>query len=84
MPAVHCESKIRRKLGIAVPAREKYQRMAKRCLRAAERLRDPAERAKLLEVAGAYMALARYVAERHDHGTAHRSAVHNPDRRADS
>ena len=56
-----------------MPAREKYQRLAKSCLRAAERLHDPAERKKLLEVAGAYMALARHVADRQDHGTAHRS-----------
>ena len=67
-----------------MPPREKYQRMAKSCLRTAERLRDPAERKKLLEVAGGYMALARHVAERHDHGTAHRSAVHDRDRHADA
>ena len=70
--------------GVAVPARETYQRMAKRCLRAAELLRDPAERKKLLEMAGGYMALARHVGERHDHGTAHRSAAHDPQRHADS
>ena len=57
-----------------MPAREKYQRMANRCLQTAERLRDPGERRKLLEVAGGYMALARHVAERHHYGTAHRSA----------
>jgi hypothetical protein len=67
-----------------MPAREKYQRMAKRCLRMAERLRDPAERSKLLEVAGGYMALARHVAERYDHGTAHRNVEHDPDRHADA
>ena len=67
-----------------MPAREKYQRMAKRCLRAAERLRDPAERSKLMEVAGGYMALARHVAERHDHGTAHRSAEHDRERHPDA
>jgi hypothetical protein len=67
-----------------VPPREKYQRMAKSCLRTAERLRDPAERKKLLEVAGGYMALARHVAERYDHGTPHRSAAHDPDRHADA
>ena len=66
-----------------MPAREKYQRMAKRCLRAAERLRDSAERRKLLEVAGGYMALTRHVAERHDHGTAHRSADRHPARHPD-
>lgn len=67
-----------------MPAREKYQRMAKRCLRTAERLRDPAERKQLLGVAGAYMALARHVAERQHHGTAHRSAEHDPDRHHDA
>ena len=61
-----------------MPAREEYQRMANRCLSAAERLRDPAERKKLLEVAGGYMALARHVAERDNYGTAHRSAEHDP------
>jgi hypothetical protein len=66
-----------------VPARERYQRMAKRCLRAAERLRDPAERGKLLEVAGGYMALARHVADRHDHGTAHRDAERDRERHPD-
>jgi hypothetical protein len=81
---VHYEFKIRHKVGAAVPAREKYQRMAKRCLRAAEVLRDPAERKKLLEVAGAYMALARHVAERHDHGTAHRGPEHHPGRHHDA
>jgi glutamate/tyrosine decarboxylase-like PLP-dependent enzyme len=63
-----------------VPAREKYQRMAKRCVRAAERLHDPIERRRLLEVAGGYMALARHVAERHDHGTAHRGLERDSDR----
>jgi hypothetical protein len=67
-----------------MPAREKYQRMAKRCLNAAERVRDPAERRHLLEVAGGYMALARHVAERHHHGTAHRSAAHDPARHPDA
>ena len=64
-----------------MPTREKYQRMAKRCLRAAERLHDPAERLKLLQVVGGYMALARHVDDRHDHGTAHRSDEHHPERR---
>jgi hypothetical protein len=67
-----------------MPGRERYQRMAKRCLRAAELLRDPAERKKLLEVAGGYMALARHVAERYDHGTAHRSAEHDRERHHDA
>jgi glutamate/tyrosine decarboxylase-like PLP-dependent enzyme len=66
-----------------MPAREKYRRLARRCLRAAERLHDPVERSKLLEVAGGYMALARHVAERYDHGTAHRSAEYDSERRWD-
>jgi hypothetical protein len=67
-----------------MPGRERYQRMAKRCLRAAELLRDPAERKKLLEVAGGYMALARHVAERLDHGTAHRGAEYDRERHHDA
>jgi hypothetical protein len=66
-----------------VPAREKYQRMATRCLRTAEGLRDPGERGKLLEIAGGYMALARHVAERYHHGTAHRNAERDFERHAD-
>jgi hypothetical protein len=66
-----------------VPTREKYQRMAKRCLWTAERVADPGERRKLLEVAGGYMALARHVAERHHHGTAHRSGEYHPERHPD-
>ena len=54
--------------------------MAAGCLRMAERLRDPLERRKLLEVAGGYMALARHIAERQDYGTAHRATEHAPER----
>jgi len=36
-----------------------------------------------LEVAGGYMALARHVADRHHHGTAHRNAEHDPARHPD-
>ena len=63
-----------------MPGRERYQRLARRCLRAAERLRHPRERRHMLEVAGGYMALAKHVAERHDHGTAHRGGEHDPER----
>jgi hypothetical protein len=69
--------------GVTLPAREKYQRLANRCLRAAERLRDSGERRRLLEVAGGYMALARHVADRRDHGTAHRRVDHDPERHPD-
>jgi hypothetical protein len=50
--------------------------MAETCLGLADEIRDPGERKKLLEVAGGYMALARYVTERQDYGTAHRGADH--------
>jgi hypothetical protein len=50
----------------------KYHHKAIRCVRMAEQLRDPGERAKLLEIARAYLGLARHVAERQDRGTAHR------------
>jgi hypothetical protein len=49
----------------------KYHRKALHCVRTAERLHDPGERAKLLEIARAYIGLARHVAERQDYGTAH-------------
>jgi len=50
-----------------------YHRKALRCVRTAERLRDPGERAKLFEIARAYLGLARHVAERQDRGAAHRA-----------
>jgi hypothetical protein len=50
----------------AVTEDNKYHRDALRCVRTAERLHDPGERAKLFEIARAYMGLARHVAERHD------------------
>jgi hypothetical protein len=55
-------------------SRERYQRRAIDLLQATERLHDPAERKKLLEIALSYSALARYVAERREDGTAHRPA----------
>jgi hypothetical protein len=54
-----------------------YHRKALRCVRTAEGLRDPGERAKLLEIARAYLGLARHVAERHDHGT-HDAGAYDP------
>jgi hypothetical protein len=53
-----------------------YHRKALGCVRTAERLRDPGERAKLLEIARAYLALARHVAERDDHAITHRTRNH--------
>jgi hypothetical protein len=51
-----------------------YHRNAMHCVHTAERLRDPGERAKLFEIARAYLGLARRVAERRDHAAAHRAA----------
>jgi hypothetical protein len=48
-----------------------YHRKALHCVRTAERMRDAGERAKLFEIARAYLGLARHVAERQDRGTAH-------------
>jgi hypothetical protein len=63
-----------RPIGIAaVNEGNEYHRKALRCVHTAEHLRDPGERAKLLEIARAYLGLARHVAERHDYGTAHRA-----------
>jgi hypothetical protein len=56
----------------------KYHREALHCVRTAEHLRDPGERAKLLEIARAYLGLARHVAERQDYATAHRGGEHEP------
>jgi hypothetical protein len=53
----------------AVSEGDKYHRDAVRCVRTAEQMRDPGERAKLLEIARAYLGLARHVAERQDRGT---------------
>jgi hypothetical protein len=49
-----------------------YHRKALHCVRTAEHLHDPGERAKLLEIARAYLGLARHVAERHASASAHR------------
>jgi len=56
--------------------RNKYHRRALHCVHTAEHLRDPGERAKLFEIARAYLGLARHVAERR--ATAHRHSEHDP------
>jgi hypothetical protein len=56
----------------------KYHRQALHCVRTAEHLRDPGERAKLLEIARAYLGLARHVAERQDYAPAHRAGDQEP------
>jgi hypothetical protein len=55
-----------------VTRREGYRRKALECVRAAEGLRDPGERNKLLGIAGLYMSLAHRIAERYERGTGHR------------
>jgi len=50
--------------------RDEYHRKALHCARTAEHLHDPGERAKLLEIARAYLGLARHVAERPAYATA--------------
>ena len=60
--------------------RNKYHREALHCVRTAEHMRDPGERAKLLEIARAYLGLARHVAERRDRAAAHPPSEHDPRR----
>jgi len=60
-----------------VTGREGYRRKALECVRAAEGLRDPGERNKLLRIAGLYMSLAHRIAERYERGTAHRQPDHD-------
>jgi hypothetical protein len=55
----------------AVTEDNAYHRNALHCVRTAERMRDPGERAKLFEIARAYLGLARRVAECHDRAAAH-------------
>jgi hypothetical protein len=62
---------------IAVIGRDGYRRKALECVRAAEGLRDPGERNKLLRIAGLYMSLAHRISERYERGTAHRSPDHD-------
>ena len=61
----------------------KYHRKALHCVRTAEQMRDPGERAKLLEIARAYLGLARHVAERQEHGTTQRPSEHDRSRLQD-
>lgn len=58
-----------------------YHRKALGCVRTAERLRDPGERAKLLEIARAYLGLARHVAERPDYASADQAGEFDRGRR---
>jgi hypothetical protein len=56
----------------------KYHRDAMHCVRTAEHMRDPGERAKLFEIARAYLSLARRVAEREDRGISQRTGGYDP------
>jgi hypothetical protein len=67
-----------------VTERNKYHRQALSCVRTAEHMRDPGERAKLFEIARAYLGLARHVAERSDRGTGRRRSEHDPRRLEDA
>jgi hypothetical protein len=53
--------------------RETYRKIAKACVHAAERMRDPGERVIMLEIAQAYLRLADRVAARLKRGTADRA-----------
>ena len=53
---------------------ETYREKALQCTRAADEVRDPAQRVELLGLASIYMALADYVDARHEHGPAYRDA----------
>ena len=70
-------------MGRVVTNRELYQRKAGDLVRRSGSLRDPIERKKVLELALGYLALARYVSDRRDHATAHRTAEHDRARHLD-
>jgi hypothetical protein len=53
--------------------RASYINKAADCLRAANKVRDPAERLTLVHIADRYVLLADYVAARQDQGTVRRS-----------
>ena len=55
-----------------------YHLKALHCVHTAEHMRDPGERAKLLEIARAYLGLARHIAERHERGGARQPSEHDP------
>jgi hypothetical protein len=76
--STHCRLKVDTfgHRNVSVTGRDGYRRKALECVREVERLRDAGERKKLLEIAGLYMSLARRIADRHAHGTAHRHPDH--------
>jgi hypothetical protein len=60
-----------------------YRKRAEHCLASAEKTLDIGERAKLLELARQYLALANHVSARYHRGTAHRLAEHDPEKYSD-
>jgi hypothetical protein len=60
---------------------ETYREKALQCTRAADEVRDPAQRIELLGLASIYMALADYVDAQHEHGPGHRGAQDQDTRR---
>jgi hypothetical protein len=63
---------LRRNKVAAMNGRELYQRKATDCVQAAGKMRDPVQRAAMLEIAHCYMILAKLadVAARHERDTA--------------
>jgi hypothetical protein len=61
----------------AMTGRNKYHSKALHCVRTAEHMRDAGERAKLLEIARAYLGLARHIAERRERGSAGQPSEHD-------
>jgi hypothetical protein len=58
--------------------REKYRGKALQCLLAAEKLHDPAERIKVLQIAQSWMSLADHVSGQSNDGIAHGSSGTSP------
>ena len=67
--ALPCERKL-----VLLPSRDMYRRKALECVKTVERLRDPARRAALLQIAKSYLKLSRRAAATHDPGTPHQAA----------
>jgi len=65
---------------LRVSSRDRYLRKASECVRAFERMRDPIERAALLQIAKAFMNLAGHARNRHVYGVTHRGTEPDPER----
>jgi hypothetical protein len=55
-------------------SRELYLNRPKACVSAANAVADPSEQMALMKIAQSYMLLADYIANRQEHGTAHRES----------